>query len=82
MTYKISWKEGNKVFQSKKTWNRKSEAQKKVNFLRQLDDDLPRNARDKSLKTYRVIKTSKPKKIRKTRTRRKSYSYGMGMGFI
>lgn len=63
MTYRIRWKKGNSTFESQKTFRTKSVASKKVAFIRQMDDDLPKSKRDKSLKTYRVINVPKPKKI-------------------
>ena len=61
MVYKIRWNEGKKILESKKTFKVKKNAEKKVRFFRQMDDDLPKSKRDKSLKTYRVIKVRKNK---------------------
>lgn len=65
MAYKLRWRKGNSTFQSKMTFRTKSAAQKKARFIRQLDDDLPKSKRDKSLKTYRAIKVPETKRIRR-----------------
>lgn len=65
MVYKIRWKKGNKTFESKITFKTKKTAQRRANFIKQIDDDLPKSKRDKSLKTYRTVKVAIPKKIRK-----------------
>jgi len=63
MVYKLRWKKGNKTFESKKTFRTKGTAEKKVSFLRQLDDDLPKSQRDKSLKSFNVVKVPITKRI-------------------
>lgn len=68
MAYKLRWKKGNRMFQSGKSFSKKSVAEKKAKFIRQLDDDLPKSRRDKSLKTYRVVKVPRSKKITRRRT--------------
>ncbi len=65
MVYKLRWKKGNKTFESKRTFKTKRMATNRANFIRQLDDDLPKSRRDKSLKTFRAVKVPTPKKIRK-----------------
>lgn len=63
--YKIRWKKGNATFESKRSFKTKAPASKHVRIMKQLDDDLPVSRRDKSLKTYRVVKVPNQKKIRK-----------------
>jgi len=65
MAYKIRFNKGRKTFDSKKTYQKKITAQKEVKFIRQLDNDLPKSRRDKSLKTYRVVKSIPKRKIKK-----------------
>jgi hypothetical protein len=65
MAYKIRWKEKGTIYESSKTWKKKSTPLKKVKFIRQMDDDLRPRDRNKSLKTYRVVKVPSTKKIRK-----------------
>lgn len=65
MGYKLKWKKGQSQFVSKKTFQTKSSAIKKANVIRQMDDDLPKSRREKWLKTIRVIKAPKTKKIPK-----------------
>jgi len=62
MSYKIRWKKGKQFFESKRTFRKKSVADAKVRFMRQIDDDLPKSKRDKYLKTYRVVKAPLRKK--------------------
>jgi|TARA_R110002051_G_scaffold287406_1_gene350105 hypothetical protein len=65
MAYVLTWKQGTKRFISKKTFRTKARATSVAKFTRQLDDDLPKSQRDKSLKTYRAIKKPVQKKMRR-----------------
>lgn len=56
MVYVMKWKKKNRVYTGSKTYRSKAVAQKKAKFMRQMDDDLPKNQREKWLKTVRVIK--------------------------
>jgi len=56
MVYRLRWKKGNKTFESAKTFRKKTTAEAKAKFIRQIDDDLPKSQRDKYLKTFRVVK--------------------------
>lgn len=84
MVYRLRWKKGNKNLESVKTFKNKSDAEKKAKFFRQMDDDLPRASRDKSLKTYRVVKVPETKKVIKSKTtpRKKQGLYTGGSLFF
>lgn len=71
MAYKLTWKEGKKSFESKKSFRTKAIADKKAIFMRQMDDDLPKSQRDKWLKTIRVIRVKKKKKIIRVKRKKK-----------
>jgi len=62
MGYKLRWKKGKDTLETKKTWKSKVAATKEVNFIRQMDDDLPKSSRNKMLKTYRVVSTNPVKR--------------------
>ena len=63
MGYKLRWDKGNSTFESNKTFRTKAAAVNRAKFMRQMDDDLPKSKREKSLKTFRVVKAIKRKKI-------------------
>jgi len=63
--YKIRFKKKGTTYDSGKTFRKKITADKIVRHFRQMDDDLPLKQRDKSLKTYRVVKVPKIKRMKK-----------------